>query len=148
MNGTPFEYKNHQLFCDGVDLTDIAERDGTPSYVYSSQGITERFRAYDEALAGIDHRICYAVKANSNLSVLRLLADAGIASSVDCICRAGLTCIRTVSDRGASGGRPVCIFGNDTSAHGSRSTVVVAGVGGIRCVVRRANRATDSCLAR
>ena len=77
MNGTPFEYRGNQLFCDGVDLTDIAEGAGTPAYVYSADGILDRFRAYDQALAGIDHRICYAVKANSNLSVLRLLASAG-----------------------------------------------------------------------
>lgn len=77
MTGTPFEYKEGRLFCDQVDLTEVAQEAGTPAYVYSLQGILERFCAYDEALAGIDHRICYAVKANSNLSVLRALAAAG-----------------------------------------------------------------------
>jgi len=50
---------------------------GTPCYVYSSRGILENYRAYDEALEGIPHRVCYAVKANSSLAVLGLLARAG-----------------------------------------------------------------------
>jgi len=77
MDGTPFRYRDHQLFCDDADLTDIAGAAGTPAYVYSRQGIVKRFEAYDLALAGIEHRVCYAVKANSNLSILRVLAEAG-----------------------------------------------------------------------
>jgi diaminopimelate decarboxylase len=73
----PFHYRDRVLYCEGVELAEIADRAGTPCYVYSATGITDRFREYDDALAGIPHRICYAVKANSNLSVLRRLAEAG-----------------------------------------------------------------------
>jgi len=73
----PFEYREGVLHCEGVDLIDLAERAGTPCYVYSAAGIVERYRAYDRALNGLPHRVCYAVKANGNLSVLRLLAAEG-----------------------------------------------------------------------
>ncbi|HOK44848.1 MAG TPA: diaminopimelate decarboxylase [Bryobacteraceae bacterium] len=73
----PFCYVDDSLHCEDVPLADIAARAGTPSYVYSSRAILETYRAYDEGLAGIPHRICYAVKANSNLAVLALLAKAG-----------------------------------------------------------------------
>jgi diaminopimelate decarboxylase len=55
----------------------IAAQAGTPVYIYSASAIRGRFREYDEALAGVPHRVCYAVKANGNLSVLRLLAKEG-----------------------------------------------------------------------
>lgn len=74
---TPFSYRDGRLYCDGVKLSDIARNTGTPVYVYSAAGILERFRAYDSALGGDPHRVCYAVKANSNLAVLHLLARAG-----------------------------------------------------------------------
>lgn len=74
---TPFSYVDGKLRCESVDLQDIAQQVGTPCYVYAANGILDRFRAYDRAFAGMPHRICYAVKANSNLSVLRLLAEAG-----------------------------------------------------------------------
>jgi diaminopimelate decarboxylase len=69
--------KTGSLFCDGVELTEIAAKVGTPAYVYSSHAISERFKAYDESLQGIPHRVCYAVKANANLSVLRQLVSLG-----------------------------------------------------------------------
>jgi diaminopimelate decarboxylase len=71
------EYRDHTLHCEDVPLADIARREGTPCYVYSSAGILEKFRAYDEAFGDAPHQICYAVKANSNLAILKLLADAG-----------------------------------------------------------------------
>ena len=71
------EYRDHTLHCEGVPLPDIARREGTPCYVYSSAAILEKFRAYDEAFGDAPHQVCYAVKANSNLSILKLLADAG-----------------------------------------------------------------------
>ena len=71
------EYRDHTLHCEDVPLADIARREGTPCYVYSSAGILEKFRAYDEAFGDAPHQVCYAVKANSNLSILKLLADAG-----------------------------------------------------------------------
>ena len=72
-----FAYRDHALYCEGVALAEIAARAGTPCYVYSAATILENFRAYDEAFADVPHTICYAVKANGNLSVLRLLAAAG-----------------------------------------------------------------------
>ncbi|MCS7315098.1 MAG: diaminopimelate decarboxylase [Bryobacterales bacterium] len=73
----PFRYRNGTLYCEQVELAAIAAGAGTPCYVYSRASILERFRAYDEALAGLPHMICYAVKANSNQAVLALLAGAG-----------------------------------------------------------------------
>src|ERR1700756_2136081 len=66
-----------ELACEEVPLKQIAERYGTPSYVYSATGITQRFQRYKQALAGVSHRICYSVKANSNLSILKLLVSQG-----------------------------------------------------------------------
>jgi len=74
---TPFAYRDGMLYCDQTPLAEIAARVGTPCYVYSQAGILERFRAYEETLAGLPHLICYAVKANSNRAVLALLARAG-----------------------------------------------------------------------
>ncbi len=73
----PFEYRDGVLYCEDVELSGLAERAGTPCYVYSAGAILSRYRAYDDGLAGTAHRVCYAVKANSNLSILRLLAQAG-----------------------------------------------------------------------
>jgi diaminopimelate decarboxylase len=72
-----FHYEGDRLYCEEVPLDRIAAGAGTPCYVYSSRGILENYRAYDEALEGIPHRVCYAVKANSSLAVLGLLARAG-----------------------------------------------------------------------
>jgi diaminopimelate decarboxylase len=74
---TPFEYRGGALHCEDVDVERIAAAAGTPVYIYSASAIRGRFRAYDQALEGVPHRVCYAVKANGNLSVLRLLAEAG-----------------------------------------------------------------------
>src|SRR5205814_5388011 len=65
------------LVMAGVPLGDIARAAGTPVYVYNAGAIRERYRALDSALAALPHRICYAVKANSTLAVLRLLRDRG-----------------------------------------------------------------------
>jgi diaminopimelate decarboxylase len=72
-----FEYRNGRLFCEETDLEKVAEAAGTPCYVYSSRAILEAWHAYDAALDGIPHTVCYAVKANSTLAVLHLLAQAG-----------------------------------------------------------------------
>ncbi len=72
-----FQYRDGVLHCEGVALADIASRTGTPCYVYSSQAVLNRFRTYDEGLSGVPHQVCYAVKANSNLGMLSLLAKAG-----------------------------------------------------------------------
>src|SRR5512140_3132608 len=74
---SPFSYGEHALYCEGVALAEIAARVGTPCYVYSAGAILANFRAYDQTFGAMPHTICYAVKANGNLAVLRLLADAG-----------------------------------------------------------------------
>ena len=72
-----FHYGEHALYCEGVALAEIAARVGTPCYVYSAAAILANFRAYDQTFGAMPHTICYAVKANGNLAVLRLLAEAG-----------------------------------------------------------------------
>ena len=72
-----FAYKNGSLHCEGVDLRSLAEEHGTPLYVYSTDTLLGHYKRLDQALDGVDHEVAYAVKANSNLSVLRLLADEG-----------------------------------------------------------------------
>jgi diaminopimelate decarboxylase len=74
---TPFEYRNGELCAESVPLSQIAERYGTPCYVYSRRALTETWRAFDAAFAGRDHLVCYAVKANSSLAVLNVLARLG-----------------------------------------------------------------------
>ena len=72
-----FSYKNGSLSCEDIQLSDLAEEHGTPLYVYSAGTIVDHFQRLDKALDGVDHEVAYAVKANSNLSVLRLLATHG-----------------------------------------------------------------------
>jgi diaminopimelate decarboxylase len=73
----PFAYRNQNLFVEDCDLEAIARREGTPLYVYSKKAILSRYQAYEAGFGSFPHQICYAVKANSNLSILRLLAQAG-----------------------------------------------------------------------
>jgi len=70
-------YSQNDLYCEQVPLATLAARVGTPAYVYSSQAILDNYRAYDEAFEGLPHTVCYAVKANSSMAVLALLAKAG-----------------------------------------------------------------------
>ncbi len=70
-------YHNNQLLMDNIAIVDIAKQYGTPCYVYSKQAILANYHAYTDSFADIDHQVCYAVKANSNLAVLQLLAQAG-----------------------------------------------------------------------
>ncbi|MEP6715394.1 MAG: diaminopimelate decarboxylase [Terriglobia bacterium] len=72
-----FRYHDQRMFCERVDLETIAREAGTPCYVYSSQSILDAYRNYDAAFGGVPHMVCYAVKANSTLAVLGLLARAG-----------------------------------------------------------------------
>jgi diaminopimelate decarboxylase len=72
-----FQYREDRLFVENIPLTDIAKRFGTPCYVYSRAALTDGYRSFDEALAGRDHLICYAVKANSSLAILNLFARMG-----------------------------------------------------------------------
>jgi diaminopimelate decarboxylase len=71
------EYRDHSLYLEDTPLADIARREGTPCYVYSRAAVLERFRDYHQAFADVPHKVCYAVKANSNLAILKLLAEAG-----------------------------------------------------------------------
>jgi diaminopimelate decarboxylase len=72
-----FHYRDGRLHCEDVDLALVAEKFGTPLYVYSAGTILDHYTRLDAALAPLDHLICYAVKANSNRAILKLLADAG-----------------------------------------------------------------------
>ncbi|HEY1495399.1 MAG TPA: diaminopimelate decarboxylase [Candidatus Solibacter sp.] len=72
-----FAYSHNDYYCEQVPLADLAHRVGTPAYVYSSAAILENYRAYADAFAGLPNTICYAVKANSSLAILALLAKAG-----------------------------------------------------------------------
>ncbi|MBH3458591.1 diaminopimelate decarboxylase [Pseudomonas putida] len=72
-----FNYRDGELFAEGVALSAIAERFGTPTYVYSRAHIEAQYRSYTDALQGVEHLVCFAVKANSNLGVLNLLARLG-----------------------------------------------------------------------
>ena len=72
-----FNYRDGVLYAEDVPLTQLAAELGTPCYVYSKATLERHFRAYTEALGGHPHLICYAVKANSNLAVLGLLARLG-----------------------------------------------------------------------
>ena len=72
-----FHYRDRRLHCEDVDLDQVAREFGTPLYIYSAGTILDHYRRLDAALAELDHSICYAVKANSNRSILKLLADAG-----------------------------------------------------------------------
>ena len=73
----PFAYRKRLLHCDGADLTTLAAEHGTPLYIYSAHQISHRFQLFAEAFATRPHTICYAVKANSSLAILRLLAKQG-----------------------------------------------------------------------
>jgi len=77
-----FHYRDGELFCEDVALARAAEEFGTPLYVYSSGTILDHYRRLDAALAPLDHLICYAVKANSNGAILKLLAEAGAAFDI------------------------------------------------------------------
>ncbi|MDH3636033.1 MAG: diaminopimelate decarboxylase [Gammaproteobacteria bacterium] len=72
-----FEYKQGELYCEDIAITDLAANYGTPLFVYSRATLERHWHAFDNALDGHDHLVCYAVKANSNLAVLNLLARLG-----------------------------------------------------------------------
>jgi diaminopimelate decarboxylase len=72
-----FRYRDGRLHCEDVDLAPFANEFGTPTYVYSAGTILDHYARLDAALAPVDHLICYAVKANSNRAILKLLGDAG-----------------------------------------------------------------------
>ncbi len=77
-----FHYQDGELYCEAVPLRTIAEKVGTPYYVYSHATLLRQFRSYDSAFHGIPHLVAYAIKANSNLALLRLLANAGAGADI------------------------------------------------------------------
>ncbi len=82
MKNESFYYKGNELFCEQVPVSEIAKTVGTPVYCYSSRHLINRFKAYDKAFDQRDHLICFAVKANSNLAVLNLLARLGAGADI------------------------------------------------------------------
>ncbi len=72
-----FEYKDHQLQCEGIPVQKIAEKVGTPFYLYSYHTLVRHFTVFDDAFKGIPHLVCYSAKANSNLTLLRLFVNLG-----------------------------------------------------------------------
>ncbi len=98
-----FHYVGNKLYCEGVALVTLAKKFGTPLYVYSQSTLAEHFEKLDAAMSPVDHLICYAVKSNSNLSVLRTLANLG--SSFDIVSDGELQRVM------AAGGDPRrCVF--------------------------------------
>lgn len=77
-----FEYRDGKLFAEEVSVTKLAEEYGTPLYIYSAATFRRHFEAFDSAFEGLDHLTCYSVKANSNLSVLKMLGEAGAGMDV------------------------------------------------------------------
>ncbi|WP_275628264.1 diaminopimelate decarboxylase [Pseudomonas sp. 273] len=119
-----FNVRDGQLFAEGVALSTIAERFGTPTYVYSRAHIEQQFRSYTDALQGLPHLVCFAVKANSNLAVLNVLARLG--SGFDIVSRGELERVL------AAGGDP--------------AKVVFSGVGKTREDMRRALQVGVHCF--
>lgn len=72
-----FEERDGEMYCEDVPVRRVAEQVGTPFYLYSHATLTRHYRVFDEAFAGIDHLICFAMKANENLAILRLFANLG-----------------------------------------------------------------------
>jgi diaminopimelate decarboxylase len=72
-----FSYRGSRLLCEGIPVNEVAEKVGTPAYLYSRASIEQAYRRMDSALGSLPHTICYAVKANSNLGVLRIFAALG-----------------------------------------------------------------------
>lgn len=114
-----FSYRDGQLVCEDVSLTAVAEAHGTPAYVYSKKAVVQRYHGYEHALAGVPHRICYSVKANSNLAVLAVLAAEGAGFDI------------------VSGGELYRVL----AAGGKASSVVFSGVGKTEAEIEYALRA-------
>ena len=122
--GVGFDYRNGELHCEGVALAELAARFGTPLYVYSRAAITTAYQAYANALAGRSALVCYAMKANSNLAVLNVLARLGAGFDI------------------VSGGELERVL----AAGGSASKVVFSGVGKGEREIERALTADILCF--
>lgn len=111
-----FDYRGGSLFAEDVNVTELAKQYGTPAYVYSRATFERHYKAFDEALSSVPHLVCYAVKANSNLAVLNVLAKLG--SGFDIV----------------SGGELERVL----AAGGDAAKVVFSGVGKTRAEMQRA----------
>ncbi|WP_434602218.1 diaminopimelate decarboxylase [Pseudomonas sp. Z4-7] len=119
-----FNYRGGELFAEGVALSAIAERFGTPTYVYSRAHIEAQYRTFADALEGMPHLVCFAVKANSNLGVLNVLARLGAGFDI------------------VSGGELERVL----AAGGSADKIVFSGVGKTREDMRRALQVGVHCF--
>src|ERR1700736_1097304 len=90
--------RGEEIFCEGVSLAEAAEKFGTPAYLYSRAAITDAFRELDRGLAGVSHTLCFAMKANGNLSILKHLAKLG--SGFDIVSGGELEHLRRIGARG------------------------------------------------
>ena len=77
-----FVYRSDVLYCEELRVSDIAAKVGTPFYLYSKNTLANHFRAIDRAFADVPHMVCFSVKANSNVAILRLLASEGAGADV------------------------------------------------------------------
>jgi diaminopimelate decarboxylase len=77
-----FHYQNNELYCEGVPVKAVAAKVGTPFYLYSSATLSHHYRVFDGAFEGFPHVVCFAVKANGNLAILRLLAKQGAGADI------------------------------------------------------------------
>ncbi|MBD9465883.1 diaminopimelate decarboxylase [Pseudomonas sp. Pdm06] len=119
-----FNYRGGELFAEGIALSAIAERFGTPTYVYSRAHIEAQYRTFADALDGVPHLVCFAVKANSNLGVLNVLARLGAGFDI------------------VSGGELERVL----AAGGSADKIVFSGVGKTREDMRRALEVGVHCF--
>jgi diaminopimelate decarboxylase len=87
-----------EIFCEGVSLADVASKFETPTYLYSRAAITDAFLELDRGLSGVPHTLCFAMKANGNLSILKHLAKLG--SGFDIVSGGELECLRRIGARG------------------------------------------------
>ena len=77
-----FRFRNHQLYCEDISVQEIAEKTDTPFYLYSQNTILDNYDRMETAFEGIEHLICFAVKANSNVKLLALLARKGAGADI------------------------------------------------------------------
>src|SRR4030043_61094 len=94
-----FEYKDHQLCCEGLPIQQIAAKVGTPFYLYSYSTLVRHFGVFDQAFKGIPHLVCYSAKANSNTAILRLFVELG--AGIDVVSRGGLYRARNMGKKAA-----------------------------------------------
>ena len=115
-----FDYRADQLFAEDVALSEIAQQIGSPTYVYSRATIERHWRAFDDAFSALPHCVCYAVKANSNLAVLNVLARLGSGFDI--------------------------VSGGDLAAGGRADKVVFSGVGKTKAEISEALQKKIRCF--